>query len=299
MAYLTTATHRLHFKTVGCQQTADQLTQPPLLILHGFLGSCEDFAGVLPLLSRHFYCILPDLPGHGQTTLKAAAISETTALHTGASQDGYSFLETGRSLIALLNHLQIDRTNLLGYSMGGRIALYMACSYPERIARTFLESASPGLKTAAERQARLQKDEALARQLERLPLPAFLSMWYANPLFASLQRYPDVRAAMVNRRKRNNPIELARALRGLGTGRQKSMWPNLSRLNAPLMLMVGENDEKFVGLGQAIAKECERNNKSKVVLKRFEGCGHNIHLEIAQESPENYVDAVLSLLSAY
>lgn len=306
MAFLITASHRLHYKTVG------QPSHPPLLILHGFLGSCEDFAGVLPFLSEHFYCVLPDLPGHGQTSNlithtepnkttnkldQETTIYETVSHETTFCDDGYSFLETGRSLIALLNHLNIERTNLLGYSMGGRIALYFACHYPARIERTILESASPGLKTEAQRQARREKDEAIARQIEARPLQDFLATWYANPLFASLHRYPAASAAMLARRQNNSPIALAKALRGLGTGRQPSLWSYLHHIAFPLMLMAGLEDEKFTDLGQEIAKECEINNKSKVVLKLFEGCGHNIHLEIAQKSPETYADAVLSFLS--
>ena len=293
MAYLITPAHRLHYKTLGPP------TLPPLLILHGFLGSCEDFTGVLPLLSKHFYCILPDLPGHGQTSGQIAdkttseIASEATTL-----EDCYSFLETGRSLISLLDHLQRERTNVLGYSMGGRIALYLAFHYPARIEKTILESASPGLQTAAERQSRREKDEAIACQLETRPLLEFLSTWYANPLFASLQHYPAAKAAMLKRRQNNDPIELAKALRGLGTGRQPSLWPHLQRMDFSLMLMVGIDDKKFVDLAQEIAKECENSSKGNVVLDLFEGCGHNIHLEIAQKSPEVYVDIVLSFISA-
>jgi len=277
MAYLTTAAHRLHYQTFG------SAAQPPLLILHGFLGSWRDFSSVLPQLKAHFYCILPDLPGHGKTT--------TT------SESGYSFSHTARSLISLLTYLNIKQTNLLGYSMGGRIALYVACHYPTHISRVILESASPGLRTDAERKARKEKDEAIAQQIETLPLSDFLTHWYKNPLFASLEHHPQASADMLKRRQKNEPTELIKALRGLGTGQQPSVWNCLrNEKRPPLMLMFGSQDLKFVALSQEMAKECEKSNKPEVVLRSFSGCGHNIHLEAGETSPKQYADAVSAFL---
>ena len=65
-------------------------------------------------------------------------------------------------LIAILDALAVERTHLLGYSMGGRVALAAAIAHPERIASLILESASPGLADAAERQARIASDNGLA-----------------------------------------------------------------------------------------------------------------------------------------
>ena len=275
MAYLKTANHRIHYKTFGHKR------QPALLILHGFLGSWRDFSPVLPALKANFYCILPDLPGHGQTT---------------TFNGSYSFDKTARSLLSLLDYLQIYQANLLGYSMGGRIALYVACKHSTRIHRTILESASPGLKTAAERKARRASDDAIALQLETLPFQDFLSKWSANPLFESLKQYPDAYTDMIKRRLQNNPIELANALRGLSLGNQPSMWRSLRRDRFSLMLMFGTQDYKFSILSQEMSKECELNNKSDAVLKPFLDMGHNIHLEAEQISSKAYVQAITGFL---
>ncbi|NJM98646.1 MAG: alpha/beta fold hydrolase [Phormidesmis sp. RL_2_1] len=152
MPLLTLKHHTLYYVTDG------QLQNPPLLLLHGFLGSHQDFVPLLPALAQHFYCIIPDLPGHGQSI---------------ATVGHYGFPETAKALLSLLDFFNLSQTHVLGYSMGGRLALYLACEDSRRCQRVILESASPGLKTAEERLARIKRDQAIARQLETTPLPIF------------------------------------------------------------------------------------------------------------------------------
>ena len=282
MSYLTTQHHHLHYTTAGNQK------HPPILLIHGFLGSQQDFAEIVPTLSDQFYCIAPDLPGHGR--------SQT-------SEGDYTFESTAQVLLSLLDDLVIDQTHLLGYSMGGRLALYLTCCFPERFDRVVLESASPGLKTVKERQERVLKDEAIAHQLETTALPDFLAQWYRNPLFASLKKHPEVYAAMLHRRQNNNSTELAAALRGMSTGRQPSLWRALPDIPNPLLLLVGELDAKFVALNREMEAHCSqgqpqqtlgpRIRESQVIFQAVAGYGHNIHLE----APDLYLQQVISFFS--
>ncbi|MGI8932480.1 MAG: 2-succinyl-6-hydroxy-2,4-cyclohexadiene-1-carboxylate synthase [Phormidesmis sp.] len=270
MPRLTTENHTLYYTTAG------KTTDPPLLILHGFLGSHLDFAATLPALSEHFYCITPDLPGHGQTL--TAPVS-------------YTFPATTKTLLSLLDHLSITRTHLLGYSMGGRLALYLACHFPERFRRVVLESASPGLKTAAERRQRVKKDEAIAHQLETMSLSDFLTQWYTNPLFLSLKNFPEHYEVMLRCRQANDPIELSYVLRGFSTGRQPSLWHQLSHISSPLLLLVGTLDHKFAIINRSMLAHYQRNRETQAVLKACE-CGHNIH----REAPNTYSQIVSNFL---
>jgi 2-succinyl-6-hydroxy-2,4-cyclohexadiene-1-carboxylate synthase len=249
---------------------AGQPDKPPLLMLHGFLGSHQDFLAVLPALSQHFYCIVPDLPGHGQT-------------QTGC----YGFDAIAQSLIQFLDALAISETHLLGYSMGGRLALYLACHFPNRFTRTALESASPGLKTAEERRERMERDDAIAHQLTTLSLPEFLTQWYNNPLFTSLQNHPTAYAAMLQRRQHNNATALAHTLRGCSTGHQPSLWPYLQALNKPLLLLAGALDPKYVAINRDMLSYREKTTQT--TLKIVENCGHNLHLE----DPNVYIDILI------
>ncbi|MGD1897872.1 MAG: 2-succinyl-6-hydroxy-2,4-cyclohexadiene-1-carboxylate synthase [Phormidesmis sp.] len=272
MPILSTSYHNLHYVTAG------ESANPPLLLLHGFLGSHLDFAPIVSTLSHHFYCIVPDLPGHGQTLTQPSS---------------YTFPRTADSLLLLLRSLNISQTHLLGYSMGGRLALYLTCKFPDYFVRVILESTSPGLKTAEERQQRREHDEAIAHRLQTTPFPIFLDQWYQNPLFNSLKQHPDKYAAMLQRRRKNAPAELSQALRGLGTGQQPSFWEILQQIKQPIVLLVGDLDTKFVVINREIHKEMAARRQSS--RKIVENCGHNIHLE----APATYVRHVLSFLKIF
>ncbi|MEN8447416.1 MAG: 2-succinyl-6-hydroxy-2,4-cyclohexadiene-1-carboxylate synthase [Cyanobacteria bacterium J06555_13] len=270
MPTFSTEYHSLHYVTKG------NSNKPPLLLLHGFLGSHQDFAEIVDILSQHFYCILPDLPGHGGTR---------------SHPNSYTFPKTAESLLALLRHLCISKTHLLGYSMGGRLALYLVCKFPDYFLRVMLESASPGLRTAEERKERRERDGAIAHQITTTPLPAFLTQWYRNPLFASLQNHPNAYATMYHRRKNNSFSELAQALQGLGAGQQPSLWQSLTDTAWPLLLLVGALDPKFVAISSdMITLAADNPFIEQVIVKN---CGHNIHLE----SPIKYARIISFFLS--
>lgn len=122
----------------------------PLVLLHGFTGSHRSWDAVVPALASIGRCVAVDLPGHGESDFEADA---------GA----YSMESASTALASSLDALRVGPATLIGYSMGGRLALYFALTRPERVRRLVLESASPGLATEAEREARRRSDEALAR----------------------------------------------------------------------------------------------------------------------------------------
>ncbi|EDX86924.1 hydrolase, alpha/beta fold family, putative [Synechococcus sp. PCC 7335] len=257
--------------------TAGKPKNPPLLLLHGFLGNCLDFSQILPSLSAHFYCITPDLPGHGDTYTEPGH---------------YTFPHIAQALLDLLDHLDVPKTHLLGYSMGGRLALYFACEFSDHVEKVVLESTSPGLKTAAERMRRQQQDDLVAQRLLKTSLSNFLDQWYNNSLFTDLKQHPDLYTAMLQRRLSNRPEEAARALCGLSVGRQSPLWEKLASLESPLLFVVGELDLKFVAIGKEILKTCQQNRR-QVTLSVFAQCGHNVHLV----APDAYTDAVIRFLS--
>lgn len=162
--------------------------------------------------------------------------------------------------------------------MGGRIALALTVTFPELFLSTVLESASPGLQTAAQRHQRQLWDERWAQAFAQ-NWPTVLERWYAQPLFTSLRSHPEF-ALMLQRRRQNNPAQLARSLRELGTGRQPSFWPHLASLSVPLLLMVGAWDLKFVALNQQMLRACP-----KATLVTIERAGHTVHVE----QPEEFV----------
>lgn len=179
---------------------------------------------------------------------------------------------TAIALIDLLDTLKIAQAALIGYSMGGRLALYLAIHYPHRFPKVVLESASPGLKTQSERQARLEQDQALATQIET-NFPEFLTKWYEQPLFDSFRQHPSF-AKILAQRSEHLPSGLAHSLRQMSIGNQPNLWSSLAQCQQPILLLVGARDRKFVQINQQMATLC-RTAKLMIAPE----LGHNIHFE--------------------
>ena len=114
---------------------------PPLLLLHGFTGSGESWEPLLPALCEHIRVLTVDLPGHGRTRVP----DEVAA---------YSMPRVVETLAEMLVASNAAPAHVLGYSMGGRVALALAAHAPHLVQRLILESASPGLATHEERTPR-------------------------------------------------------------------------------------------------------------------------------------------------
>jgi len=248
---------------------------PVVLFLHGFLGNGKEWEETVSFLADGFRCLTVDLPGHGKTALLNRNL-------------GWGMENTAAAVITLLNELSIKKCFLVGYSMGGRLALYLAFHYPLRFSKAVLESASPGLKTAAERQERIARDNRLADQLESGDFERFLTEWYQQPLFRNLQNHPRFRE-MFEKRLKNDPAGLAKSLREMGTGSQPSLWDKLPQNKIPLLLVVGEKDAKFRSIAEETVSLC-----SAATVKVIQGCGHNVHFE----TPEIFAAEVINFLSA-
>ncbi|MBX7258227.1 MAG: 2-succinyl-6-hydroxy-2,4-cyclohexadiene-1-carboxylate synthase [Candidatus Hydrogenedentes bacterium] len=248
--------------------------KPLVVFLHGFLGSADDWNEILPAFETSFRCVAVDLPGHGRSYRASGGVPCT-------------FLDAATALIEVVDAIDAPSFSLVGYSMGGRLALYAASIYAMRVDRLVLESASPGLRTGHEREERKARDEQLARQLESQPLEAFVREWYEQPLFATLARNPERREALIARRLHNAPQGLAASLRGMGTGVQAPLWNELAANTIPALLVAGADDSKFVALGQEMERTC-----AAASLNVMPGAGHCVHYEI----PSAYTKVVKAFL---
>ncbi|MGD0453102.1 MAG: 2-succinyl-6-hydroxy-2,4-cyclohexadiene-1-carboxylate synthase [Solirubrobacteraceae bacterium] len=204
-----------------------------VVLLHGFGGTHRAWDGVIAALDRERYRPLAlDLPGHGE-----AADVERPITCAGC--------------VARVLARAPERFVLCGYSMGGRVALHVALAAPERVARLVLVSTSAGIEDVAERAARREADERLARELETVPFEQFIERWRTQPLFA--EDPPEVGTLAREDQRRNRPDALAAALRGIGTGQMASLWDRLGELEMPVTVLAGERDAKFRALGQRMS----------------------------------------------
>lgn len=229
-----------------------------MVLLHGFTGSSHSWREHAEIFSKHFTVLALDLPGHGKTNTAR-----------------YRIEQCAEDLIAIFDHFQFDHVHLLGYSMGGRIALYLAVHYPHRVRKLILESTSPGLETETERQARIQSDESLAERIEREGVEAFVDYWEQIPLFASQANLPpEIRTRLRAQRLDNNPTGLATSLREMGTGVQPSLWGELDRVSMPVLLLAGEQDTKFTAIAHRMYSLL-----SQAQIEIIKHAGHTPHLE--------------------
>ncbi|BAS28265.1 2-succinyl-6-hydroxy-2,4-cyclohexadiene-1-carboxylate synthase [Limnochorda pilosa] len=238
----------------------------PLLLLHGFTGRATVWRPLLPELAAGREVIAPDLLGHG-----ASRVVDPRA----PAAERHRIERQAADLLAVLDRLGVDRADVLGYSMGGRLALYLAVAHPERVSALVLESASPGLEDPRERSARRAQDEARAAFIERAGIRAFVERWEAQPLFASQRRLPPE----VWRRQRRQRLAcraegLAASLRGMGTGVHEPLWSRLPEVEAPTLLLAGALDPKFTALAARMAARLPRA-RAEVVPE----AGHAVHLE--------------------
>lgn len=274
-------------------QIIGNLTKPWILFLHGFMGDRNEFNQVIDFLKTDFCCLTIDLPGHGNNQIRELQATESNEI---GKYKFYRMPEVAAGIIDFLDQFINSNHNfhqdahqkisLVGYSMGGRLGLYLALHYPHRFSQVVLESASPGLAQESERRSRVQSDLGIARKLTRIgenkpDFEIFLRNWYQQSIFGEIQHHHNYEK-MLAQRLQNNSQELAKSLECMGTGVQpslwvNSLWDNLINLKLPLLLLVGEKDTKFVEINQKI-----NHIYPKSQLKIIPNSGHNIHFENPQ-----------------
>ncbi len=235
---------------------------PAIVLLHGFTHTGASWQPVIEALDERYRAIAPDIRGHG-----AASGCESVAL--GAVIGDVASAVDGPFA-------------LVGYSMGGRIALHVALALgASRIERLVLIGASPGLAEDGQRGERVASDEALAGELEALAadrgpsaaMDEFAHRWAtATPVLAG--QPAELRERVHADRLRNTPAGLARALRGLGTGALPPLWDRLGELTMPVTLIVGGRDATFRAIAEAMARSIPH-----AALVVVPGSGHAVHLE--------------------
>ncbi|MBF0278515.1 MAG: 2-succinyl-6-hydroxy-2,4-cyclohexadiene-1-carboxylate synthase [SAR324 cluster bacterium] len=238
--------------------------RPAVLFLHGFLGSHSMWVPSISSLQEKFFCILVDLPGHGDSPIPG-------------SYEAYSLPLLADALATLLGDLQITSCSLVGYSLGGRIALQLALSHQYLVEKLILESSSPGLKSVKERKKRIEADEQWAAKLEQLAMNKFLEQWYDQEIFASLKKHPDF-TDLIQKRADNDGPRLAKSLRAMSVGKQASLWNELSDLRAKLSMITGTLDYKY----QQIFRQMQALVPNAQILL-VENAGHNTHFEQAED----------------
>jgi 2-succinyl-6-hydroxy-2,4-cyclohexadiene-1-carboxylate synthase len=236
---------------------------PRVVLLHGFGQTCRCWGPTAAALAAHHEVVRLDLPGHGGSADIAADLPATGRLAAAAG---------GPSVY-------------LGYSMGARMALHVATEASAAVRGLVLVGGTPGIEDAAARTARRERDEALATRIRAEGVCWFVDWWLAQPMFAGLS--PTTR--FEDERRRNTAEGLARSLELAGAGSQRPLWSALPGIDVPVLVMAGEDDERYAAIARRTAAAIGANARVALVA----GAGHSAHLE----QPARFLEAVGPWLS--
>jgi 2-succinyl-6-hydroxy-2,4-cyclohexadiene-1-carboxylate synthase len=221
--------------------------------LHGFTQTARLWGAFGDELARTRTLIGLDLPGHAGSDAVRADLPETATLVRDA----------------VVSMIGTEPCDLLGYSLGARVALHVATGTDLALARLVLIGATGGMEDAQARARRRTADDDTAAALEASgDAAAFIARWVSGPLFARLAD-----AAQTAERERNTAVGLASSLRLAGTGTQEPLWDLVTTLSPPLLALAGADDMRFGAHALRLARLAPNG-----VAALIPGAGHAAHL---------------------
>ncbi|XP_066320865.1 protein PHYLLO, chloroplastic-like isoform X7 [Miscanthus floridulus] len=265
---------------VKLREAGDHTNEKVVLLLHGFLGTSEDWVPMMKALAPSARVIAIDLPGHGE--------SQIMQRHKNSEQFIVTVQLVADLLLKLMCHITDGEVVVVGYSMGARIALHMALNQDHKIRGAVTISGSPGLRDEASRRRRIAIDKSRAQFLMSCGLECFLQTWYSGKLWNSLREHPEFNSLVRTRSKHKNIKALAKVLADSSVGRQKSLWEDLKHLKRPLLIVAGEKDAKFKDISQKMRMEIMNHaecgsdgpkGKELCEMIIIPDSGHAVHVE--------------------
>lgn len=254
-----------------------------VLFLHGFSQSGETWRPVIEAMREAgnripLRFVLLDLIGHGRSD-RPRIDAPYSLDHIVAVVD-----EFRRRLSEDSPHSAGGRLHLVGYSMGGRIALCYAIQHQHSLASLVLESASFGQQTPEARAAFMNRDRDLAERLRASTSEEFAQWWAAMPVLATQSDLPPTsQASVAEMRAGNDTDALARITRGAGQGVMPDLFDAVGDLQIPLLYVCGEKDTKYSAIAAALEQ------RWGVDVRRFPA-GHNVHLELPADYARMLMD---------
>ena len=244
----------------------------PLVLVHGFTGHRDDWIEVLPDLAAHRRTIAVDLRGHGD--------SESVL---GGSD--YSFEQLVKDVVGLLDHLAIERCDLLGHSVGGMVVLRFALAQPDRVRSLIFMNTAPEVPEALSRDAWQKAAEiAEARGMGFLQdLSEKMGRREADPILATWgERY------WLHQRRRLRAMT-PESYRGIGSAlfESESLVSRLGEIRLPSLVLVGEGDHEFLPGAELLTAHLP--NARQVMIP---DSGHHPH----QENKAAWLEAIETFL---
>ncbi|MDF2606253.1 MAG: menH, partial [Bacillales bacterium] len=210
----------------------------PLLLLHGFASTHETWIDCEKHLSEGYKLIFIDLIGHGKTDSPDDIMR-------------YNIKQLCFDIKYILEKVYVNNINILGYSMGGRVALSFLMYFPDIVDKLILESCTPGIMTKEDALLRQQSDRKLAEKIIENGIEWFSEFWEKQPIFDSRSGLANSKIESIRKQQsQSNVTGLANSLLGYGTGFQPSWWENLPQISHQICIICGELDQKFCKIGK-------------------------------------------------
>lgn len=249
-----------------------------VFFIHGFTGNAGDWNEIIPSINPDYQCVAIDLVGHGKSD-------------SPIDVSLYNFSSISQQLRFIIYQFTNEPVTLVGYSMGGRVALNFAIENPGQVLSLILESSSAGIDDEIQRLQRQNEDEKLAAYIENNTMENFVDYWMNIDLFSSQRALSKDKINEIrNNRLKNNKTGLANSLRGFGAGKMIPLYDKLKEFSQKTLLITGEKDTKYCNLNLRMSKIFL---SSKHII--LSNAGHNTHLE----KSEDFIDAINSFLSEF
>jgi pimeloyl-ACP methyl ester carboxylesterase len=226
----------------------------PLVLVHGFTGSRDDFADVVPDLVDLGPITLVDQRGHGGSSNPGS---------------GYDYAQLVSDLCCVFDAAGIARADLLGHSLGGMVALRFALAHPERVASLILMDTSadavPGFSGALARMLESVRQHGMRRVVAGVETMALAGEDRDIALIEGDERFRDRLRAKLEVLDPAAFLTLAPML-----SEQPSIAHQLGAISCPTTVIVGEHDATFLAPADALARGI-----AGAELVRIAGAGHS------------------------
>ncbi|MGI4791008.1 MAG: alpha/beta fold hydrolase [Janthinobacterium lividum] len=239
--------------------------------LHGFLGSPHDWDNLGMALNASEALVKADLFGDDY-------------FPEAASMPAWAEAYYQHEILPALTGPMKSGNYLLGYSLGGRLALHLAAQHSELWDGIIIVGANPGLDSAEARALRRTNDETWAKRFETEPWEPLLAAWDAQPVFAGRPSKAGER-----REEDFSRVRLAGSLRRWSLGAQIPLWEALNTLSCPLLWIAGVEDAGQVAICRRVK---ETIPQAEVWVA--ENAGHRV----PWEQPAAFTARVLEFLEA-
>ena len=227
-----------------------------LHFLHGFLGLASDWNSLAKDFKNHdckFY------------NISDYCIANK---HNEEIEQIYFYSWANNFNAAVFNNNTINQKNILiGYSLGGRLALH-ALIQSKKWDAAIIISANPGLINETDKQTRIINDKIWSQRFLTENWKTVVNSWNSQEVFFNSK-------FNFNREENNfNKADVANILNKFSLGKQENLREKIKNLDIPILLLSGENDTKFIKILNEM-KDINKKIESKIIL----GCGHRLPWE--------------------